>query len=167
MTAANPNTSIIWRWYRTDRPNVVLFYGPNYTLPNIQRNMSGTYNCTASNSIGTSEANIINVEVQYRPEVISNTPSPYRVIEGHECTLVCAVNAANPGTNISWKWTKLESPNYTLHNGSTYTISNVQRYKSGLYKCTASNSVGTSVGVTIYLDVLCKYSFLKRYAEKL
>lgn len=64
MTAANPNTSIIWRWYRTDRPNVVLFYGPNYTLPNIQRNMSGTYNCTASNSIGTSEANIINVEVQ-------------------------------------------------------------------------------------------------------
>lgn len=64
MIAANPNTSIIWRWSRTDRPKDVLYYGPNYTIPNIQRNRSGTYNCTASNSVGTSEPFIINVDVQ-------------------------------------------------------------------------------------------------------
>lgn len=63
MTAANPNTSIIWRWSRTDRPNTVLYYGPNYTIPYIQRNTSGLYNCTASNLIGTSEAGIITVNV--------------------------------------------------------------------------------------------------------
>lgn len=64
MTAANPNTSIIWRWSRTDRPDAVLYYGPNCTIPILQRGMSGTYNCTASNSIGTSEAYIIIVDVQ-------------------------------------------------------------------------------------------------------
>lgn len=61
---ANPNTNVTWRWFRIDRPYVGLFYGPNYTVPNIQRNMSGSYSCTARNSVGTSEANVINVDVQ-------------------------------------------------------------------------------------------------------
>lgn len=60
---ANPYTSIIWRWSRTYRPEYVLYSGPNYTIPNIHRNMSGTYNCTASNSVGTSEAGITTVDV--------------------------------------------------------------------------------------------------------
>lgn len=61
---ANPNTNITWRWFRTDRPYNTLFYGPNYTVSNIQRNMSGSYTCTARNSVGTSEADVINVDVQ-------------------------------------------------------------------------------------------------------
>lgn len=64
LIGANPNTSITWRWFRTDRPYDDLYYGPNYIISNIQRDMSGSYNCTASNSVGTSEAGIINVDVQ-------------------------------------------------------------------------------------------------------
>lgn len=60
---ANPNTSITWRWSRTDRPYAVLSEGPNYTIPNIHRNMSGPYNCTASNYVGTSEAGVSTVDV--------------------------------------------------------------------------------------------------------
>lgn len=61
---ANPITNITWRWFRTDRPYDGLFFGPNYTISNIQRNMSGSYNCTARNSVGTSEADVIKVDVQ-------------------------------------------------------------------------------------------------------
>lgn len=61
---ANPNTNITWRWFRTDRPYNTLFYGPNYTVPNIQRDISGSYSCKARNSVGTSEADVINVDVQ-------------------------------------------------------------------------------------------------------
>ena len=64
VTAANPNTGITWRWFKTDSPNNVLHNGPSYILPNIQRGRSGSYSCTASNSVGTSEAATVNVSVQ-------------------------------------------------------------------------------------------------------
>lgn len=61
---ANPNTNIAWKWFRTDRSSDELNYGPIYIIHNTQRNMSGSYNCLASNVVGTSEAAIINVDVQ-------------------------------------------------------------------------------------------------------
>lgn len=64
LTAANPNSSITWAWYKTDNPGTVLHDGPTYTVPNIKRKMSGSFSCTASNSVGTSEAVNINIDVQ-------------------------------------------------------------------------------------------------------
>ena len=90
-----------------------------------------------------------------KPEVRSMTPSPYRIIEGETPTSVCAVTDANPSTNITWKWIKTDSPNMVLHNGPSYTISNIQRGRSGSYSCTASNTVGTSEAAKVIIDVLC------------
>ena len=64
VTDANPNTGITWRWVKTDNPYTVLHTGPNYTITNAQRERSGSYNCTASNSVGTSKAAVIYVDVQ-------------------------------------------------------------------------------------------------------
>lgn len=64
LTAANPNSSITWAWYKTDNPGTVLHDGPTYTVPNIKRKMSGSFSCTARNSVGTSEAVNINIDVQ-------------------------------------------------------------------------------------------------------
>lgn len=65
VVAANPNTTITWKWFRTETPSDVLYNnGPTYTIPNIKKDMSGSYSCTASNSIGTSEASKVNVDVQ-------------------------------------------------------------------------------------------------------
>ena len=90
-----------------------------------------------------------------KPEVRSMTPSPYRIIEGETPTSVCAVTDANPSTNITWKWIKTDSPNMVLYNGPNYTISNIQRGRSGSYSCTASNTVGTSEAAKVIIDVLC------------
>ena len=64
LTSANPNTGITWRWIKTDSPNSVLHNGPNYTIPNIQRGRSGSYSCTATNTVGISKAATIEVDVQ-------------------------------------------------------------------------------------------------------
>lgn len=64
MTTANPNTSITWKWIKTDSPATVLHNGPSYIIPNIQRGRSGSYNCTAINSVGTSKAVTIILDVQ-------------------------------------------------------------------------------------------------------
>lgn len=60
---ANPNTSIAWRWFRAESPHNVLYNGSTYTIPSIQRTMSGSYSCIASNSVGKSEAVSILVDV--------------------------------------------------------------------------------------------------------
>ena len=64
LTAANPNTGIRWKWIKTDSPNTPLHNGPNYTISNIQRDKRGSYSCTATNSVGTSEAVTVDIDVQ-------------------------------------------------------------------------------------------------------
>ena len=63
VTDANPNTGITWRWIKTDSLNTILHTGAYYTIPSIQRGRSGSYNCTAKNIIGTSEAATVYVDV--------------------------------------------------------------------------------------------------------
>ncbi|XP_078319162.1 cell adhesion molecule Dscam1-like [Crassostrea virginica] len=154
VTDANPNTDITWRWFKTDSPNNVLHNGSDYTISNIQRGRSGKYHCSARNVVGTSENTTIEVDVQYKPEVTSGTSKPYIVKEGQTAKFNCTVTDANPYTDLTWRWFKTDSPNYVLHNGSVYSISNIQRMRSGKYHCSARNVVGTSENAVIEVDVL-------------
>ena len=92
-----------------------------------------------------------------KPDVRSSPPSPYRVREGQTATLACTVTAANPNTNITWRWFKTDSPNNVLHNGPSHILPNIQRGRSGSYSCTASNTVGTSEEATVNVNVQCKW----------
>ena len=92
-----------------------------------------------------------------KPEVRCSLPHPYRIQEGRIATLICTVIDANPNTSITWRWNKQDNLNVDLHNGPAYTIPNIQREKSGTYVCTASNSVGTSEGENLVVDVQCMY----------
>lgn len=155
MTAANPNTSIIWKWFKTTSQNEMLSDEPYLIIPNITRGRSGPYNCTASNSVGTSDAVTISLDVHYKPDVVLKTPNPYNVKEGQKATMECKMTAANPNTSIIWKWFETTSLN-KLSDGPYLMIPNITRDRSGPYSCTASNSVGTSDVVTINLDVQYK-----------
>lgn len=86
----------------------------------------------------------------------SITTSPYRVTEEQEALLVCTLIAANPNNSISWKWFIEGRPGNVLYDEPTYKIQNIKRQMSGVYICTANNSIGTSVPVTINVDVQCK-----------
>ncbi|XP_078334109.1 neural cell adhesion molecule 1-A-like isoform X2 [Crassostrea virginica] len=154
---ANPSTNITWRWFKRDSGSFFLLVhnGPIYVITNISREISKRYrySCLVSNTVGTSYAADIVIDVQYTPEVISNITSPYRVREGQTATLVCTVTDANPNISITWKWIKLDSPHMVLHNGSHFTIPNIKRGRAGPYSCAASNSVGASEAAIIFVDV--------------
>lgn len=81
-----------------------------------------------------------------KPEVTSLTTSPYAVLEGETATLECTVAAAN----------QTDSRSKVLYDGPTFTIPNIKRNRSGSYSCSASNVVGTSEAVIIYIDVQCE-----------
>lgn len=70
VTTANPDNNIIWKWYQIDSPNIILSNGPNNTFQNIQRNMSGSYRCTANNSIGISGIDIF-IDVQCKQSTVN------------------------------------------------------------------------------------------------
>lgn len=154
VIAANPNEIITWKWFKN--VSKVLHNQSIYTINNIMRSDSGSYSCTARNSIGTSELATINVDVLYKPEVESLTTSPYIITEGRTATLECKVKDANPFTNITWTWLKTDSENKILDSQSTYTISNISRSDAGLYSCYANNSAGASEAATIDINVQYK-----------
>lgn len=66
VTDANPFTSILWKWFKTDSLTDVLYKGSIFVIQNIMRHRSGSYSCTASNSVGTSEAANTYLDVQCR-----------------------------------------------------------------------------------------------------
>ena len=92
-----------------------------------------------------------------KPEVRCSLSHQYKIQEGQTATLICTVTDANPNTSITWRWNKLDNLNVDLHNGPAYTILNIQRERSGTYICTASNTVGTSEGENVVIDVQCMY----------
>lgn len=61
---ANPRTNITWKWFKTDSLTGILHNGPTFNISNIHRDKSGSYNCTAGNSVGISIAATIEVDVQ-------------------------------------------------------------------------------------------------------
>nr|XP_022323489.1 hemicentin-1-like isoform X2 [Crassostrea virginica] len=162
LLSANPKTGITWRWIKTDSPSTVLYNGPSYTIPDIQRGRSGSYSCTATNTVGTSNQATTVIHVHYKPEVNSNSSSPYVVKEGQTATLVCTLLSANPNTGITWRWIKTDSPSTVLHNGPSYTIPDIQRGRSGSYSCTATNTVGTSEPATTVINVHYKPTILEK-----
>ncbi|XP_056009557.1 brother of CDO-like [Ostrea edulis] len=154
VTDANPNTGITWSWTKTGNP-AVLYTGQNYTIPNIQRAQRGTYQCTATNSIGVSLPATVLVDIQYKPTMRVTPAGPYQIREGDTTVIYCIVTDANPNTGITWNWTKTGNP-AVLYTGQIYTIPNIQRAQRGTYQCTATNSIGVSLPATVLVDVQCK-----------
>lgn len=64
VMAANPNTSITWKWIKTENASYVVNNLSIYTINRIPRSASGVYNCTAINNVGESEAASISIDVQ-------------------------------------------------------------------------------------------------------
>lgn len=154
VIAANPNTSLQWIWYKTNSSSIL--EENTYIIYEITRKESGSYGCAANNSVGTSETAEIVVDVQYKPDVKAELSSPYPILEGNKAILKCIITDYNPKTIIAWKWFKTDNSDYELSNESAYLISNTSRRDKGSYNCTASNSVGTSIAATLYLDVQYK-----------
>uniref|UniRef100_A0A3Q2QE56 Ig-like domain-containing protein n=1 Tax=Fundulus heteroclitus TaxID=8078 RepID=A0A3Q2QE56_FUNHE len=72
------------------------------------------------------------------------------VIEGHNITLKCVVDRSNPTPRLTW-----HKDGKKVLQSQDYIISRVKPQDSGIYTCTAMNSVGSGTSNPVYLDVLC------------
>lgn len=135
LISANPNNSISWKWFFVGSPNRFLYNQSTFTISNIQRTEAGSYSCTAKNTIDTSEASTIDIDVQYAPRVLPLTQQ--NITEGNTLTVGCKVMEGNPNTSKVF-WTRVGDS--TFHeNSATLQLFKIQRNSSGFYKCTAEN----------------------------
>ncbi|XP_061194993.1 MAM domain-containing glycosylphosphatidylinositol anchor protein 1-like [Saccostrea echinata] len=148
VTAANPDTDIRWIWIKTDSPSNVLHTRSTYTIPNIQRERSGTYSCRADNSIGVSSPATIQVDVQYGPAMVMFFPDVMTINKTENQTLFPVHCAAVCNPKCTYRWTGVATV-----NSGMLDLGVLKRTERGNYTCTASNSISSSSRtISVYVN---------------
>ncbi|KAJ8316521.1 hypothetical protein KUTeg_005928, partial [Tegillarca granosa] len=81
------------------------------------------------------------ISIADKPEIM-DTPSP-SIVEGENLTLTCSTRA-NPIAH-SYKWTKI-GDNTLQQLRKTLVITDIRRTQSGIYNCTAMNTMTPTNG---------------------
>ncbi|XP_060068235.1 hemicentin-1-like [Ylistrum balloti] len=168
-------TSVTWR--RTSggiTDNVIIdnskYQGSNINSPSLIINNAdsvdtGTYVCTATNSIGTATSSQTTLSVTGEIPTVTIPVSSYDVVTGSSITITCSVSANPPHTSVSWTRANNinSSPVSIVIDGTTYsggsvnspslTINSASASDQGYYVCRATNSIGTGTSGQSYLTV--------------
>ncbi|WKY14956.1 hypothetical protein Q1695_000460 [Nippostrongylus brasiliensis] len=95
------------------------------------RNMSGDFECRATNSVGEGSA-ILTLNVQYAPVVV--TKPRYNPREGERVQIECSVDANPQAVDVKWS-----GPQGFLSDGPILVLKSVSREQTGNYTCSATN----------------------------
>ncbi|VDI00568.1 CD22 antigen [Mytilus galloprovincialis] len=122
-------------------------YTWNYTPSNENEN-DATFNCTIStaesNRITVKKAELSDVTISPAAPVINATENT--TVENIRCTALC-------WPECSFIWT---GPSGFISYGDILRLSNIQRSNSGLYRCQATNVVGTNY--SNFIDIKVQHS---------
>lgn len=148
-STGNPPPTITWSRKNNMLPNgEKTFVGNSYTIDSVRRQADGVYICTASNNIGTSVNEEIDLNILYPPEV-KEEQSIVFTVEGQETEIVCIVHA-EPKADVLWYRDTLQLDmtewRITDVRGNRYTLRlrKVQKTDFGNYSCVADNGLGKS-----------------------
>ncbi|XP_061169583.1 hemicentin-1-like [Saccostrea echinata] len=167
VVSANPSATISWIFIATNNAQTQITTstadysvttsstGSSLVVRATNSGDSGTYRCTATNSIGTASDSATLTVSGSRP-VVDITQTSYTAITGSNVVIPCTVSASPAATSVQWKFTSgsgsevtisASSSKYTLSNSLNFpqlTILSVSSTDSGTYQCSATNIVGTA-----------------------
>ncbi|XP_033762031.1 hemicentin-1-like [Pecten maximus] len=134
-------------------------YSNPLSLLLAKREDSGNYTCTASNIVHQSTKGW-SLTVRYNPRIVNlkYTQGNADIIENSSKSMTCAVESF-PHSSITWYYkrnnTQLKTNSNVLE--STYNLVSANCLDTGLYTCSASNSVSnTPTTMDLPINVLCK-----------
>ncbi|XP_063441331.1 hemicentin-1-like isoform X2 [Mytilus trossulus] len=137
---------------------------PSLTIFNIAQNDEANYVCSATNIAGTSSSQNAFLDVTGNiPTVTIPSPS-YSILYGNPITIECQITANPQHTTVTWqRIVNGATSTINLNNAGKYsggsintpslTISNTVSSDSGLYRCSATNAVGTGNSQDTQLSV--------------
>ncbi|XP_040007845.1 basement membrane-specific heparan sulfate proteoglycan core protein isoform X2 [Xiphias gladius] len=136
-----PSPTITWSKLRSPLPWRHKVVNNSLLLPNVGRQDSGEYICSATNNMGTTEVTIM-LDVETLPYATS-LPDDVAVRVGEVIRLQCLAHGTPP---LTYTWTKLDGnlPPRTQVSGGDLQINLATAEDAGSYKCVATNKVGNS-----------------------
>ncbi|XP_033100233.1 Down syndrome cell adhesion molecule-like protein 1 homolog isoform X2 [Anneissia japonica] len=149
----------------TDSQSVQALGNGSLVIMAITSDQSGTYTCSASNTVGTDTSSAI-ITVQSSP-VFSVWPSNQQVVEGDRAMLQCRAEG-NPQITYSWFYLgqQLTSDHsYEIYSNGDLIINNIQNSQEGIYTCEVSNLLGSDQA-QLFLTVLVPPLFNVRPQEQ-
>ena len=137
--AANPNGEGVYVFTnRVVIPGGLLVQGDNVLAVRVHQNGAGSSDVVWGHWLHASLA--------YRPRILSPTaPQTVTVEQGRNHTMSITVDAAPPAT-IQWQLDGVDIPGAI---GNSYTITDMDDTKDGVYRAVASNSAGSSNSPTV------------------
>ena len=114
----------------------------------VNRKHSGTYKCTASNGHGQEASKLVEVVVDYSPQVEVTEMFVHSQAGQDKVELVCNVHA-HPAPTVIWEKggqqiTNMDRINYNnIGSRHTLIIGQVEEEDFGKYFCKASNNLGS------------------------
>ncbi|KAL1440791.1 hypothetical protein MTO96_009091 [Rhipicephalus appendiculatus] len=147
---ANPRIGdVVWRLDGKDLSpgRHVIMSNQSLVLQRVHRDSSGSYTCVASNRIGETESEPLEITVKHAPACNQSQTTVYAASRHEEVHIVCDVSAQP--NDVSFKWTFNNSA--TKHELSSFTSSggrSVLYYTArkdtdyGTFQCLANNSIG-------------------------
>ncbi|XP_078326833.1 hemicentin-1-like isoform X11 [Crassostrea virginica] len=167
VVTANPSATISWTFISTGNSQTQITTstakyslttssaGSTLVIRTSNSADSGTYRCSATNSVG-SNADTATLTVSGSLPVVNIPSTIYTAVTGQDATIPCSVSA-NPAVT-SFSWTFISSSNsqtmitqstskYTLSTASsnlTIIVRSTTSADSGTYRCSATNAEGTA-----------------------
>ncbi|XP_035997428.1 basement membrane-specific heparan sulfate proteoglycan core protein isoform X6 [Fundulus heteroclitus] len=136
-----PSPVIRWSKLRSSLPWRHKVVNNSLVLPDVGRQDSGEYICSATNNMGTSEVTIM-LEVE-TPPYATSVPDDVAVRVGEVIRLQCLAHGTPP---LTYTWTKLDGvlPPRAQTSEGDLQIDLATAEDAGSYKCVASNRVGNT-----------------------
>jgi len=176
--SADSNPPPTYIWVRSNGLGEV-GRGPTLGISPVTRADIDTYTCIASNSLGSSKPQSVDIDIYFVPNVtiIPSAPAPGALIEGRDSLILDCNVDANPEPSISWYKDvqtdgsgvprlqvflgdrEMHSSSYInfvfqeISRGSNLRLDTVNRHDAGLYSCVATNIIGESERADIPIDV--------------
>ncbi|XP_071159626.1 hemicentin-1-like isoform X19 [Mytilus edulis] len=146
---ANPAvTAVSWRKVSGGVTETITVGGNKYaggglfqsglTIYNLQASDVGTYQCLATNLVGTGESEIVtlNINTQAAPFDVRINPVYVDVIAGASFDATCT-SKGDPAPTFSWYYA-----DRMIQTGPQLTVTSTVSTDGGLYTCVATNSQG-------------------------
>ncbi|XP_056011520.1 B-cell receptor CD22-like isoform X3 [Ostrea edulis] len=151
---SNPTTGLMYRWTKDGSQ---ISTNQTVIMRTVRKSDQGSYQCIASNSVGTSVPATVTVEVLYIPEIERFTVlGEQTVTESDPFSMLCSVHSPRPA-------------NITIHNLNTsevisrgynvlslnFTESSARCLQTAVYGCSAENIVGITKSAPLEFLVKC------------
>ncbi|XP_048241005.1 protein turtle homolog B-like [Haliotis rufescens] len=147
---ADHGLTLTYTWQRDNTDITVTSPGSPFTFTVSSRDSH--YRCKATEDQGLESewSQLYNMEPQYGPYQISLTPSTssYTVTEHQALPSITCSALCRPGCSYRWFHNGT-----TVSSGTTLSLGQADRSKTGSYRCQPNNTHGSSDSVTVSVDV--------------